>query len=1537
MVNLYYPGPISCRRFVRLVFLMLSPGVIIILCHGETFFPAINLRPVVSDYGETFTDFASSSEEGPVDIHILSNDISGIRDDATNLFREISIQYTVDNRADETSNPSTISPGVAISNEAPVGEGSNQMGKFVIAGQVGDGAAIRHAFTLNLNVVRENVPPVIVGQAAISVAEDQSVEILPEDLVINDPDGTTSFSLSLEPGANYTLSGTTVTPAADFNGELSVLVIASDGELESDPFPLQITVTAVNDVPAIIGQVPDPLTTTHNQPVTIALENIVVADPDNTFPDDFLLIVLPGDHYMASGNVITPNPGFSGMLVVNVEVSDKVETSVPYPLNVSVAANAVPVITGHSPLATSEDTPLTIALTDITVSDPDSDYPEDFILKLQSGMNYTVAGEVISPAQNYAGPLSVPVIVNDGTNDSAPFNLQITVNGVNDAPVITGQVPLSTPENQAISLELSHLVIVDPDNDPASLSLSVIGGSNYTVSGNLVTPAAGLNGDLIVPVTVNDGQASSNTLNLLITVTPTNDPPQISGQRQIVIMEDTSIGLTLPDVVVTDSDNSFPEGFTLMVLAGENYAFSENTVTPLADFTGVLYVNVIVNDGTSDSEPFPLQISVTPVNDAPLIVGQQAITMSEDTQGTITLDHLVVTDPDNVYPTGFTLFLFPGEHYTLSGTTVIPAPDYSGPLTVQVQVSDGVATSNVFNLSVQVVTANDKPVITGQVPVATGEDIPFTIELSHLTVLDTDHVYPIGFSLFVSPGAGYIVTGTTVTPVADFNGTLNVAVTVTDGVSTSDVFLFQIQVGDANDAPTIIGQASVSTDEEKPFTLTLSHLIVTDPDNVFPAGFTLLVSPGASYIVAENTITPDVNFAGVLTIPVRVNDGVNNSSTFDFKLQVNPINDPPSFAAIANQQLVENSPAGSLTITGVSKGPLENDQQLTFVANSSNTSIIEDPVIVYEGVSDKAVLSFVVKPNASGVVTVTVVAIDNGSNIPPHQNSYTATFQVEVAEINTAPTLDVIGDITVMEDAEQQNVALTGISSGAGENQTLMLVVTTNKPEFFDLLELVYSSPETSGLLRFKPKANVFGTAEFTLSLSDNGSGVSPNVNSISRKFSVIIEPVNDPPVFTSLPVTVAAVGEAYQYQIKATDPDGDRITISALQKPDWLSLSAPSNGDARLFGTPPAGTLGNTEIKLQVRDATTAADQSFSIYVNVRPEIASLSVATEEDVAISFSPGFFAGGYTDLNDNALQSVLITAVPSSGKLLLGEAALKSGDTILSAVLGQLLYNPDRNYFGLDSFGWNASDGFQFGRVPGRVAITILSINDPPEIILQEDTLHYEVNGEPAFLVPEIDIIDPDDDTLTHATVGFQAGNYRPEADVLEYAPTENIRANFDFQSGVLRFTGIAPVSEYVTALQSIRYLHQNTLDPILEPKPVYLSLHDGEFESVQKDLVIVLQYTFVEFEIPSGFTPNGDQANDAWIIDRPGGGLEEMDNAIISVYNKQGVLVYRERGFGRPWDGTWNGELLPADTYFFTIDLQLRNKKTYKGIVTILR
>ena len=1360
-----------------------------------------------------------------------------------------------------------------------------------------------------------------------------------------DPDaGGRQSSLSRTEGV-YTVDKNgfvTFTPRLDFFGTAGVqyTVYSKSGE-RSNRATLSLTVKNVNDAPVLKGWRHEPPSAKAGKPVTISIDDVSIADPDNHESGAFSLDILPGEGYSASANTVSPDAGVSGELPVTLQVNDGISDGVPATLTMQVTQDNVrPAITGQDPdpLTTAEDEGVTITLSHLIVSDPDNNYPNGFTIEIADGANYSVSGQIVTPAEDFSGPLTVPVKVNDGADDSDPYPLQVSVAEVNDAPLITGQAALKTAEETPLQIMLSHLSVDDPDNNyPEGFSLSILGGENYSVDGGAVTPSTDFSGVLTVPVFVNDGAANSEFFYLAITVQPVNDPPVITGQRALEITEGSSILLSVLDVTITDPDNTFPEDFSLIVQAGENYTFAGTTVTPFPEFTGTLTVNVVARDGADRSGTFGLQVMVLPQNDAPEITGQQAVTTPEDVSRTISLADLIVNDPDSEYPSGFSLVVFPGDNYTVSGNDVLPLKDFTGSLSVPVQVSDGVLTSNVFPLDVQVIPVNDPPIVTGQRLLQTDEDTPIRIRFSHLTVLDVDNEYPTGFTLIVSEGANYSVTGTTVTPIADFNGTLNVNLMVNDGTENSAPFAFQIQVGNADDAPLITGQTPLATDEETPVTLGLSHLIVQDPDNAYPGGFSLLVSPGVNYTVSGQTITPAVDFAGTLTVPVRVNDGINNSPTFDFQLEVSQVNDAPSFAPIANVQVPENAPPGSVTIRDISRGPMEEHQELTFVVTSGNTDIVEELAIQYNGTATKAVLSYVVKPNRAGVVTITVVAIDNGSNALPHRNSYASSFQIEVVEVNTAPTLDAIADMTLLEDAEQQHVTLTGITAGAGESQELSLSVTSNKPEFFGMLEVVYTSPETTGLLQFKPEADVFGKAQLSVTVTDNGSGVSPHANSITRSFTVEIQPVNDPPVFTSEPVVVAAINEEYEYGIRAADPDGEAITITAVVKPSWATLRAGDNGRATLRGKPGAGAVGNAAVTLQVKDASSTVEQSFGIYVNVRPVLTSLVMVTEEDNRVPLPATFFEGGYTDANNNPLAAIRITTLPVSGKLLNADLAVKVGDTIPVSSLHALTYLPNQHYFGPDFFGWNAFDGYHFSLASARVDISVISVNDPPRILLTNDTLHYEVNGDPGLVAPLADISDPDDDTLTQAVVGFHARNYFPQLDVLEFENRSGITGNFDFQSGILRLTGKAPVSEYRLALRAVRYLHRNSIDPLLEPKALYFTVHDGEIESTPVDKVIMLKYTFIEFEIPSGFTPNGDRANDTWIISRPGGGLEEMDDALVSVYNKQGVLVFRSRGFDRAWDGTKNGEPLPADTYFFTIDLQLRNKKTYKGIVTILR
>ena len=136
-----------------------------------------------------------------------------------------------------------------------------------------------------------------------------------------------------------------------------------------------------------------------------------------------------------------------------------------------------------------------------------------------------------TPTQANVGSHSISLRVrNLRTNLTATQNFTIVVANVNDAPVITGQTPNPIPLQQATSLTIvfSHLVVTDVDDTyPQGFTLTVLNGSNYSRNGNTITPTASFTGTLTVPVRVNDGAANSNTFNLAVNVTSSNQPPVI--------------------------------------------------------------------------------------------------------------------------------------------------------------------------------------------------------------------------------------------------------------------------------------------------------------------------------------------------------------------------------------------------------------------------------------------------------------------------------------------------------------------------------------------------------------------------------------------------------------------------------------------------------------------------------------------------------------------------------------------------------------------------------------------------------------------------------------------------------------------------------------------------------------------------------------------------------------------------------------------------------------------------------------------------
>ncbi|WP_210418834.1 Ig-like domain-containing protein, partial [Aliikangiella coralliicola] len=167
-------------------------------------------------------------------------------------------------------------------------------------------------------------------------------------------------------------------------------------------------------------------------------------------------------------------------------------------------------IHSHTIPAVNEDSSLTIQLSHLDISDVDSN---SFTVTVHDGANYSKVGNTITPAANFSGTITVPITVSDGGAVSDTLNASVTVNAINDAPVIAGgdSQSIATDQDNAQSFTLNAS---DVDNSTLTWS-EYTSPSHGSVSGYgaglqrslTYTPASGFHGTDSFVVQVSDGIA----------------------------------------------------------------------------------------------------------------------------------------------------------------------------------------------------------------------------------------------------------------------------------------------------------------------------------------------------------------------------------------------------------------------------------------------------------------------------------------------------------------------------------------------------------------------------------------------------------------------------------------------------------------------------------------------------------------------------------------------------------------------------------------------------------------------------------------------------------------------------------------------------------------------------------------------------------------------------------------------------------------------------------------------------------------------
>jgi len=138
-----------------------------------------------------------------------------------------------------------------------------------------------------------------------------------------------------------------------------------------------------------------------------------------------------------------------------------------------------------------------------------------------------------------------------------------------------------------------------------------------------------------------------------------------------------------------------------------------------------------------------------------------------------------------------------------------------------------------------------------------------------------------------------------------------------------------------------------------------------------------------------------------------------------------------------------------------------------------------------------------------------------------------ASFSTAAAVVvNQLPTLNTLTNLTVFQNAGSLSIALTGISSGSPtENQVLKVTATSSNANLTGKLTVAYMSPNSTGMLVFKPSTTLTGTCKITVMVNDGGK----SNNIVAQTFSVsVIAPPNPlaPKIIQSLTNSVVTVGQ---------------------------------------------------------------------------------------------------------------------------------------------------------------------------------------------------------------------------------------------------------------------------------------------------------------------------------------------------------------------------------------------------------------------------
>jgi hypothetical protein len=660
---------------------------------------------------------------------------------------------------------------------------------------------------VRVTVVPANTAPTASPQN-LSVAEDTS---LPVVLAAVDAEGNPLTYTIVNPPAHGSLAGTApnavYTPNANFHGVDTFTFKANDGTLDSASAAVTITVTPVND-PAVPQ--PQSLALSEDSSLPVTLNATDVDGPSLSYS----VTALPAHGTLggtAPNLVYVPVANFFGTDSFNFGVTDGLSPVATATIQLTVSpVNDAPIAQALSVSVTAGESVQLI----LSGADVDGDPITYAVLTppAHGMLAGTAPSLTYTPSVEYQGTDSFTYRATDGSLDSAPVTVSLTVlPRPNTAPVANSQAVL-TDEDSSIALTLSG---TDAESDPLSFTITVPpshGSLSGTAPALVYSPSANYHGPDSFSFRVNDGTVDSAAGVVSITINPVNDAP-VALDQTVVGTEDTAAEF---DLLVSDVEGdsltfvpiSAPLHGTLSVVSTLPGQPLRVRFVPTSNFSGQDTFTYRVNDGSLDSLVATVTVTIGAANDAP-VANAQTVALSEDEAQTLTLTG---SDPEGD-ALAFTILSQP-SHGALTGTapalTYQPLPNFHGEDSFSFLVSDGSLSSEPVTVSLSIASVNDAPTAQPQ-SVTTSEDIPVSLTLSAADI-DGD---ALSWTIVAQPTHGTL-TGTapnyTYTPNANYAGTDSFVFKVSDGVLESTPATVDVTVTPVNDAPTAQPQ-SVTTSE----------------------------------------------------------------------------------------------------------------------------------------------------------------------------------------------------------------------------------------------------------------------------------------------------------------------------------------------------------------------------------------------------------------------------------------------------------------------------------------------------------------------------------------------------------------------------------------------------------------------------------------------------------------------------------------------------------------------------------------------------